>query len=87
MAKTIITYKFENLRDQRDAFVKWMDMLHYGMFSDAIEIGPFNSTQFTDGIWVRGVPLDVTEFTDEFEASLSTKKYTVFITQLKDKQV
>lgn len=75
MAKITVTYKFESLRDQRDSFVKWMDMLHYGMFDDAIEIGPFNSNEFRKGIFVRGNQPEVKEFTNEFETSLGNKKY------------
>lgn len=84
MAETTITYRFTELREQRDAFVKWMDMLHYGMFDDAIEIGPFNSNQFRNGIFVRGNQIEVKEFTDEFEAGLKHKNYKVSVVYAKD---
>lgn len=79
MPDTTITYRFEKLADQRDALIHWMDMLHYGMFSDALEIGPFNTNQFRSGIFVRGDFLDVTEFVEEFEAGVGNRKYKVTV--------
>lgn len=70
-----VTYKFEILREQRDAFVKMMDMVRYGMYDEDLEIGPFSMTQFPTGIWVRGRASDVDEFTKDFETQLGTQAY------------
>lgn len=70
-----VLYKFAQLRDQRDMFLKMMDMLHYGMYDDSLEIGPFNSNTFVNGIWVRGPEKSVDEFTKDFEGQLGKKPY------------
>jgi hypothetical protein len=78
-----VTYRFENIKDQRDMFVLMMDMIHYGMYDDSLEIGPFNSNAFVGGIWVRGDLLDVDEFTKDFETKLGKKKYKASVTDIK----
>ena len=70
-----VTYKFEQVRDQRDQFVVMMDMQRYGMFNEAVEIGPFSMTAFLQGIFVRGPAIGVEEFVQEFEGQLRGRKY------------
>jgi hypothetical protein len=72
----IITYKFSDMKEQRDAFLLMMDFSHYGMYSESLQIGPFNMAEFAKGIWVRGTVADLKEFVADFEAELGMEIYT-----------
>lgn len=70
-----ISYKFEEMVDQRDAFLGMLDLVRYGMFSDEIEIGPFKTAEFVKGIWIRGPAADVEEFVAEFDTMIIKAKH------------
>lgn len=68
-------YKFDELVQQRDAFVIAMDMLHYGMYDDDLQLGPFSITEFSKGFWVQGDLASLGEFVGDFEPEVNRRKW------------